>query len=224
MTPLHMVPRLPRTTPRAALWARARCQLQHISSCVVAGTRSSNAGSRGKQYMVDSTAAYERGTEAPSFSTENGDRESAKRGLGAMSRTLDGVEDAGPEHASALLKMGALMQEAGDYPEAEELFRRALAIGERTLGPDNPALLPALTSLAAAHIMCGKFEDAKPLVIRGLAVSESGLAEHDPDLAIDWGISPSAAILSAKDAAAPWMRDFVTPFRAAPVSGVGIAP
>ena len=46
----------------------------------------------------------------------------------------------------------------------------------------------------------------------------------DPDLAIDWGISPSAAILSAKDAAAPWMRDFVTPFRAAPVSGVGIAP
>jgi len=134
--------------------------------------------------MVDSTAAYERGTEAPSSSPVNGDPASAKRGLRAIIQTFDGVEDAEPEHASALLKMGALKQEAGDYSEAEELFRRALAIGERTLGPDNPALLPALTSLAAAHIICGKFEDAEPLVIRALAVSENGLAEHDPDLAI----------------------------------------
>lgn len=34
----------------------------------------------------------------------------------------------------------------------------------------------------------------------------------DPDLAIEWGIDPSAAVLSAKDAAAPHFRDFVTPF------------
>jgi dTDP-4-dehydrorhamnose 3,5-epimerase len=35
----------------------------------------------------------------------------------------------------------------------------------------------------------------------------------DPDLAIDWGIDPAAAILSEKDARAPLFRDFVTPFR-----------
>jgi len=34
----------------------------------------------------------------------------------------------------------------------------------------------------------------------------------DPDLAIDWRIDPAAAVLSAKDAAAPLFRDFVTPF------------
>jgi len=34
----------------------------------------------------------------------------------------------------------------------------------------------------------------------------------DPDLGIDWGIDPAAAILSAKDAAAPLLRDFDSPF------------
>jgi dTDP-4-dehydrorhamnose 3,5-epimerase len=34
----------------------------------------------------------------------------------------------------------------------------------------------------------------------------------DPDLGIDWGIDPKAAVLSDKDAAAPLFRDFVTPF------------
>ena len=34
----------------------------------------------------------------------------------------------------------------------------------------------------------------------------------DPDLGIDWGIDPKKAVLSDKDAAAPFMRDFESPF------------
>lgn len=34
----------------------------------------------------------------------------------------------------------------------------------------------------------------------------------DPDLAIDWGIGPSTATLSEKDASAQCFRDFVSPF------------
>jgi len=34
----------------------------------------------------------------------------------------------------------------------------------------------------------------------------------DPDLAIDWGIDPAAAILSVKDRAAPLFQNFATPF------------
>ena len=34
----------------------------------------------------------------------------------------------------------------------------------------------------------------------------------DPDLAIDWGFATERAVLSDKDAAAPWFRDFETPF------------
>jgi dTDP-4-dehydrorhamnose 3,5-epimerase len=34
----------------------------------------------------------------------------------------------------------------------------------------------------------------------------------DPDLGVDWGINPAAAILSDKDRAAPLFRNFATPF------------
>lgn len=34
----------------------------------------------------------------------------------------------------------------------------------------------------------------------------------DPDIGIDWGISPDDAILSDKDAAAPFLKDFDSPF------------
>ena len=34
----------------------------------------------------------------------------------------------------------------------------------------------------------------------------------DPVLAIDWGIDPAEAVLSAKDAAAPFFKDFASPF------------
>ncbi|MBS0563841.1 MAG: dTDP-4-dehydrorhamnose 3,5-epimerase [Proteobacteria bacterium] len=35
----------------------------------------------------------------------------------------------------------------------------------------------------------------------------------DPDIGIDWGIDPAAAILSDKDARAPLLRDISSPFR-----------
>jgi dTDP-4-dehydrorhamnose 3,5-epimerase len=41
---------------------------------------------------------------------------------------------------------------------------------------------------------------------------EGAVRWDDPDLAIDWGIDPAAAILSPKDAAAPAFRDLDTPF------------
>ena len=41
---------------------------------------------------------------------------------------------------------------------------------------------------------------------------DGNVAWDDPELAIDWGISPTTAVLSAKDAAAPRMADFTSPF------------
>ena len=34
----------------------------------------------------------------------------------------------------------------------------------------------------------------------------------DPDIGVDWGISPDQAVLSEKDAAAPLLKDFASPF------------
>lgn len=134
--------------------------------------------------MVDSTEAYERGPDVPGSAHLTGDPTSAEPSLRATIQAFDGSEGAGLEHVAALLKMGGLKRESGDYSEAEELFQRALAVGERALDPDNPALLPVLTSLAAAQVMCGKLEGAEVLVTRALAVSENGIAERDPDLVI----------------------------------------
>jgi dTDP-4-dehydrorhamnose 3,5-epimerase len=44
------------------------------------------------------------------------------------------------------------------------------------------------------------------------AASEEAVRFDDPDLAIDWGIDPKAALLSDKDARAPAFRDFDSPF------------
>jgi TonB family protein len=134
--------------------------------------------------MVDSTAAYERGPDSPSFSFVSGDRATSDLPMRSPVPGSDGIDGAGAEHASALLQMGAVKQDAGAYLEAEDLFRRALEIGERALGAENPALVPAMTSLASALIMAGRFEEAAPLVHRALAVSENGPAQQDPDLAI----------------------------------------
>ena len=42
--------------------------------------------------------------------------------------------------------------------------------------------------------------------------SERGIAWNDPDLAIDWGITADAAVLSDKDKVLPRFKDFDSPF------------
>ena len=134
--------------------------------------------------MVDSIASYERGIDAPGSPRVNGERGSAERAPRSSVQSFDELERSGPEHVSALLKMGAAKQDEGEYLEAEDLFRRALELGERVLGPDNPALAAALMNLAGARIVCGKPETAEPLVIRALSITENGLGDYDPDFAI----------------------------------------
>src|SRR5258705_10290133 len=134
--------------------------------------------------MVDSTAAYERDSGAASYSPIKGAGLVGDRTPRVGGHPLDDLDRAGPEHAAALLRMGAAKQDAGAYSEAEELFRRALEIGERSAGADNPSLIPALTGLASARVMCGKLDDAQQLAVRAVAISERAPAEHEPDVAI----------------------------------------
>ncbi len=43
--------------------------------------------------------------------------------------------------------------------------------------------------------------------------AEGGILWNDPDLAIDWGLAPEAAILSDKDRKNPFFKDFDSPFK-----------
>ena len=85
------------------------------------------------------------------------------------------------------------MWDAGDYAGAEPLFRRALAINEKALGPDHPAVATDLNNLALLLQNKGDYAGAEPLFRRALAIREKALGPNHPDVAIDLNFLRSAA-------------------------------
>jgi len=69
------------------------------------------------------------------------------------------------------------------YTETENLLRKALAIQERTLGPDHPATANTLNSLSTYLDRRGRPQEAEPLQRRALAVLEQRLGPSHPDTA-----------------------------------------
>jgi len=134
--------------------------------------------------MADSTISYERCIETAGIALASGDRASAERALRAAIQTIESVEGAQLELVSVLSQLGALKHDMGSYDEAEEVFRRALNISERVIGPDDVRLVSALTGLGAARIMRGAPEEAEPVITRALAIAEKNLGADHPDLVI----------------------------------------
>jgi len=69
------------------------------------------------------------------------------------------------------------------YSETENLFRKALAIQERTLGPDHPATANTLNNLSTYLDRRGRPQEAEPLQRRALAILEKRLGPLHPDTA-----------------------------------------
>ncbi len=69
------------------------------------------------------------------------------------------------------------------YTETESLFRKALAIQERTLGPEHPATANTLNNLSTYLDRRGRTEEAEPLQRRALAILEKRLGPLHPDTA-----------------------------------------
>jgi CHAT domain-containing protein/tetratricopeptide (TPR) repeat protein len=67
--------------------------------------------------------------------------------------------------------------------EVEGLYRRAMAIQERSLGPEHPALANTLNNFAAMLDQQGKFTESEPLQRRALAIFEKSLGPLHPDTA-----------------------------------------
>ena len=110
-----------------------------------------------------------------------------------------------PSVATRLNNLASLYQDTGRYAEAEPLFQRAIAIGEKTLGPDHPDLAirlnnlaglyraPAATqaeplfqrAIAPRHSLSGtgRYAEAEPLFQRAIAIGEKTLGPDHPNLA-----------------------------------------
>ncbi len=71
------------------------------------------------------------------------------------------------------------------YAEAERLYRRALAIGEASLGPDHPDVATYLNNLANLLRETNRPGEAEPLYRRALAIDESHYGPDHPDVAVD---------------------------------------
>ncbi|CAM9244996.1 unnamed protein product, partial [Ectocarpus sp. 12 AP-2014] len=65
----------------------------------------------------------------------------------------------------------------GKYEEAEPLYRRSLAIGEKVYGPDHPVVATYLNNWA------GKYEEAEPLFERSQVIREKVLGPEHPVVA-----------------------------------------
>ncbi len=63
---------------------------------------------------------------------------------------------------------------------AERESRQVLAIREKALGPDHPAVASGLAGLAAVYVARGQYAQAEPLLKRALAISEKVPGPNHP--------------------------------------------
>jgi tetratricopeptide (TPR) repeat protein len=96
---------------------------------------------------------------------------------------LESVPTANLELAEYLHAWGLVSYKAGEYPAAEPLFQRALAIREHTLGPSHPDVAQSLNNLALLYQAQGRYAEAEPLCQQDLAISEKALGPEHPDVA-----------------------------------------
>ena len=114
----------------------------------------------------------------------SGEPVSSDQALQATIQKIGGDSARYVELGSALIRLATREQESGNYSEAEAFFGKALVIGERALGPDHPALLPALTGLGASQMSRGARGEADSTLTRALTICESRIGDDEPELVI----------------------------------------
>ncbi len=85
--------------------------------------------------------------------------------------------------AIALFQRADKHQEAGEYPEAERLYRQVLAEAPRLWGEDSTNHATVLSNLAELYHVMGRYEKAEPLYQRSLEIRQAKLGKAHPDVA-----------------------------------------
>jgi TonB family protein len=132
--------------------------------------------------MNDASERYARQIEIARHAVGQGDRRAAVEALKAAIGTTRGDPALHREHATALVRLGALEQELGRPADAERLFMEAIAVGERNLGADHPALAVALNELSRLHVRQSDYARAEPVLKRLLVIARAKGDVH-PDVA-----------------------------------------
>jgi tetratricopeptide (TPR) repeat protein len=72
----------------------------------------------------------------------------------------------------------------GPTPTDDALYKRALAIRQKSLGPDHPSVATSLQNLGRFYQLQGRYADAELLYKRSLAIREKALDLNNPDVAL----------------------------------------
>ena len=99
------------------------------------------------------------------------------------------------EVAIRLNNLAQLLQDTNRLAEAEPMMRHALAIDEKSYGPEHPDVAIRLNNLAGLLQATNRLAEAEPLMRRALAIDEKNYSQEHPDVAID--LSNLAALLHA---------------------------
>jgi tetratricopeptide (TPR) repeat protein len=83
-------------------------------------------------------------------------------------------------NVTALNDEALSLESKGDLAAAEPLFRQAVAIAEKSLGPNHPDTAGSLNNLASLLESKGDYAAAEPLFGRALAIVETSLGPGDP--------------------------------------------
>ena len=116
-----------------------------------------------------------------------------------------------PLLASALNDLARLQLTNGQFNQAEPLMRRALAIDEKSFGPDHPTVAIPLNNLAQLLKATNRLAEAEPLMCRALTIGEKSFGPDHPTVATD--LNNLAQLLQATNRLAeaePLMRRALT--------------
>ncbi|MCX7003949.1 MAG: tetratricopeptide repeat protein, partial [bacterium] len=98
--------------------------------------------------------------------------------------------------ADSLNNLALVYKAQGQYAAAEPLYKRALAIDEKAVGPDHPAVATDLNNLAVLYYSQGQYAAAEPLLRRALAIRDKVLGPDHPDVAAN--VNNLAALYKAQ--------------------------
>jgi tetratricopeptide (TPR) repeat protein len=87
--------------------------------------------------------------------------------------------------ALGLNNLAGLYNFLGDGAKAKALYKRALVITKKTLGPDHPQVAVCLSNLAHYYLSVGDYCSAEPLLKKSLEIRERFLGSEHPDISIN---------------------------------------
>jgi tetratricopeptide (TPR) repeat protein len=112
-------------------------------------------------------------------------------------RALDLLDPAGLPIVRVWLNLATAYKLERRWDEAEDLFRKSLAVRERLLGPTDRDIAMALNNLGVLLLERNRSAEAQPLLERAVAIWEGSLGPSHPQVAA--GLHNLATVFMALD-------------------------